>query len=325
MELQPQHRRSRQPARGRDGQHVGERARNRIALEPALKARNEHEDRGDGGEGELETRVEEVVGVPREQGQRSDQQEVPPVLRPRREPRQRDERAGDSCTDDRRLRSNRKHVPADRKQRRELTEPARNPEQPRNCERAAGDQDNVLPRHGQEVVEARAPKALPQLLGEALLVAEYDALDHAPPFAVQSGSNRAGQDPAKPVGDSAETAAMTDELPPVGAEDDMDAVAPQPSALVEAAFRRLRRPHRGDSVEQATLWRRAAERQLEQDSLPETEPPEAANLGWDSQLEPRSPRRAGHLEHRAFGSVHPGEQDAVIERIQPSASPPPPG
>src|SRR5204863_4882358 len=151
----------------------------------------------------------------------------------------------------------------------------------------AGDQDDVLPRHGQGVVEARARKALPQLLGGPLLVAEHDALDQAPPFAVEAGSNRAGQGAAKPVGDSAETAAMADELPPVGAQDDMDAVAPQPGALVKPVFRRLWPPDSGDGLEQATLRRRAAERQLEQDSLPEAEPPEAANLGWHSQLEPR--------------------------------------
>src|SRR5207247_10827149 len=42
-----------------------------------------------------------------------------------------------------------------------------------------------------------------------------------------------------------------------------------------------------------------------------------------SQLEPRSPCRAGHLDDRPFGGVDAGEKDASVERVQPGTSPPP--
>ena len=56
--------------------------------------------------------VEQVVRVPGEQDERAEQEEVPAVGRPRGEPRERDERAGDAGADDRRLRADGEHVRA---------------------------------------------------------------------------------------------------------------------------------------------------------------------------------------------------------------------
>ena len=186
--------------------------------------------------------------------------------------------------------ADREDIAADREQSPDLAKPAGDPEKPRDCKGPAGDEDDVLARDRQEVVEARDPEPLPELFGEALLVTEHDAFNHSTAFAVQAGCDRASHGLAQPVGDAPQTATVSDELPPVGAQDDMDAMAPQPGALVEAVLGRLREPDCGDSLEQATLRRRAPERQLEQDGLAEAEPTESMNLSRDPQLESRSPR-----------------------------------
>ena len=73
------------------------------------------------------------------------------------------------------------------------------------------------------------------------------------------------------VGDAAEPAAAADRAPVVDAQDDVDAVAAQPGALVEAVLGpggSLTTP----STSRMAPWRRRApERQLEQDRLVECE------------------------------------------------------
>ena len=59
----------------------------------SLKARNEHEDGDDGGERELEPRIEERVRVPCEQHDRADEEQVPAIRRTGGQPRDGAQRA----------------------------------------------------------------------------------------------------------------------------------------------------------------------------------------------------------------------------------------
>ena len=79
VELQPRHRRRREPARRRDADQLRELVRDRVALERADDARRDDEDRGDRGERELEAGVEERVRVPREENRCADEQRLPAV------------------------------------------------------------------------------------------------------------------------------------------------------------------------------------------------------------------------------------------------------
>src|SRR5205809_671098 len=77
---------------------------------------------------------EKRVRIPREQDERGEQEEVPAVALPCREPRERAERADDARAQHRRLRPDREDVRTDSRQRRELAEPTGDAERPRNLE-----------------------------------------------------------------------------------------------------------------------------------------------------------------------------------------------
>jgi hypothetical protein len=100
---------------------------------------------------------------------------VPAIPLARQQPRERAQRPGDAGADDRRLRPHREHVAGDRGQRGDLTQPARDPEQPCRDQHAAHDEGDVLSRDGQKVVEAGGPEPLAQILVEPCVVAEDDA------------------------------------------------------------------------------------------------------------------------------------------------------
>ena len=246
MELEPEHRRGHETARGRDRKACSQLRRERVALERPHEARHEQEDRRDGRERELEAGVEEDVRVPRQQHQHAEQQEVPAVRLSREEPRHRAERSGDRRSDDRRLRPHGEHVGGDRAERADLAEPARKAEQPREHDRARGDECHVLSGNREQVIEARGAEAVAQLLRERLLVAEDDAFDHAAALAVKAGRDRRREPRAQPVGDAREPAAVADQPPAIRAQDDMHAVAREPGAFVEPVLRRLRQANRRD-------------------------------------------------------------------------------
>ena len=61
---------------------------------------------------------------------------------------------------------------------------------------AAGDQDHVLSRDGQEVVEPRGAEVLAQVVGERLVVAEHDPFEDRAPFSREPGRDRLREPPA---------------------------------------------------------------------------------------------------------------------------------
>ncbi len=200
------------------------------------EARDDDEDRSDGGERELEPGVEQGVRVPGEQDRRSDEEEVPAVLRPRREPGQRRERSRHTRAHDRGLPPDREHVAADRRQRGDLTDEPGQADEPRDGKRAAGDEHDVLARDGQQVVEARRAKPGAELVRQALVLAEDDPGDHRTALAVNTGRHRARELGPQPICESGDPAAVADDAPARRRHDDVHAVAAQPGALVEAVL-----------------------------------------------------------------------------------------
>jgi hypothetical protein len=96
-----------------------------------------------------------------------------------------------------------------------------------------------------------------------LLVTEHDPFDDATPLTVETRRDRAGKPGSQGVGDSAEATSVADQGPAVRVEDDVDAPAPQPRALVEAVDLRPWQPHGCDRLDHGPLRRRATERKLE--------------------------------------------------------------
>ena len=80
-ELQPENRRRCRPTRGRHCERVAQPGRHRISLERKPELRQQQEDRADGGEGELEARLEQAGRRPREQDRRAECEEVPAIAR----------------------------------------------------------------------------------------------------------------------------------------------------------------------------------------------------------------------------------------------------
>jgi hypothetical protein len=147
-ELREQDRRRCEATRAGDRDDLGERVRHRVPRQGLLEARDDDEDRPDGPERELEAGVQERVGAPGQQEGRAEEQEVPAITRPRGKPRQRGESTRDSGPDDGRLPADCEHVPTDRRERRDLSDEARQSDQIDEQDRAAGDQGDVLTRNG---------------------------------------------------------------------------------------------------------------------------------------------------------------------------------
>jgi len=95
-EMKPEDGSRRSAACSGERDDLGELDRQRVALQPRLDPRDEDEDCGDGGERELEARLEQAVRAPREQDGRSYEQEIPAVARAGREPGERREPARDA-------------------------------------------------------------------------------------------------------------------------------------------------------------------------------------------------------------------------------------
>ena len=155
------------------------RRRKRQAVELAPDARNGDEDRGDGGERQLEAGLQERRRHPRHQHQRADGEEVPTVARARGEPRKRGESSGDRGAGHRRLPADGKHVGGDHAERRELPERSRESEEPAEQEDARGEERDVLPRDGEQVVETGGAEVVLHVVRQPFVLAEHDAENDA--------------------------------------------------------------------------------------------------------------------------------------------------
>ena len=184
-----------------------------------------------------------------------------------------------------------------------MARPAGQADQPDQRERARGYERHVLAGDGEQVVEARGPESLPQVWRERLFVAEHDALDHTAALAVEPRCDRPGEQRSQLVGDAAEAAPVADELPAVCSEHDVDALVPEPGALVEAVCFRPRQANGRDRLEHGALRRRASERELQESGFAKAETSEARHLGRDPKLEPAPTCGRGDDEVGALGGV----------------------
>ena len=317
----------RNAARSRHGQGVGEPPREGIALEPPDEVRDDQEDRRDGGERQLESRVEERVRVPRKQDRRPDEEEVPPVGRPGRQPRERGEGPRDAGANDRGLPAHREHVRRDAEERAEVARPARQAREPGEEKHAGNDVEDVLARHSQQVVEAGNAEVVLQALRQARDVAEHDRFDERAPLACQpAGEGRRHRTPER-------VAQPTDAAPaPNGAErarseDDVNPLPPQVRGLVEAAgsVSGRRESDDGGRHDQRALGWRPLRREFEPGRLVDSQAVDAEHAHRDVKAVPAAARRTDHHQAHGCARAGTGRESAPIEQLEPVASPPPAG
>ena len=292
-ELEPQDRRRRRGAGGRDGECIPQPLRQRVPLEGEAEARQQQEDRADGGEGELEAGLEQARGRPGEEYRRADRKEVPAIARAREQPGERGEPARDPGANDRGLPADREHIRRDRREREYLGREPGDPEQPRQPEHAEREIGDVLPRYGQEVVQAGRLEVGAKLFGQPLVLAEDDPRQDGAALPVEPRGDRPRHVRAEPVREASDPAAPADAAPVAAAENHVDAAPSQPAALVEAVLGSARRGHDGPEGQDGTLRGRAADGQLEQHALPQRALAEATHLGGSAQGEQRPSDRAG--------------------------------
>src|SRR5581483_4848783 len=269
-------------------------------------------------------RVVERVRVPAEEHERRDQQHVPAVALAAEEPRHRDRGARHRSADDRRLRADCHQVGEDRDERAEMAPDTVEAEGERHRDDAGCEQHDVLAGHGEQVQQPGAPERVLQAVGEAVLVPEQHALDDGPPLTSEPGRRGAAKPPAEPVGDAADPAAVTDDLPAVDRQDDVDTLAAQPRSLVEAVLRPPGGLHDRKEPHDRPLRRRAAERQLELDALVESHAakrPEPRELARDERSRTCLGGRDGNA---VFGPADLAGERAPVERVEPCAPPPAP-
>src|SRR5204863_930815 len=151
---------------------------------------------------------------------------------------------------------------------------------------------DVLPRAREQVVEPRSPEALPQVVVDSLVFAEHDAEQDRTALAAQAESDRARQPPSEAVAEACNAAAAPDRPPSVAFEDDVHAVPPQPSALVESVLGPSRENDLAEDVQDRAFRRRAAERQPQQGGLVEREASETPDLDRCAKVETAPSRRS---------------------------------
>ena len=241
MELEPRHRRGGEAARRRNADQLREPARDRIALERADDARRDHEDRGDGGERELEPGVEHGVRVPREEHRCADEERLPTVALPRREPCDSAERGGDRGANDGRVEPHRERVRRDRGERGDFGGDPAESDEKRDRDNRECDRRDLEAVDRQTVVQAGCAEVREQRLADEVRASQDDRLDDVPPLAAQTANAVARKPPLDVVADPVDPAAPAHDAPrSLRAEDGMDPLPPQPRRLVEP----VRRPGR---------------------------------------------------------------------------------
>ena len=144
-----------------------------------------------------------------------------------------------------------------------MSRDSRETDEPHEQQRAARDEHDVLPRDREQVVEPGRPEALPQVVREALVLAEDHAFHDGAPYSGQAAADDAREPAMECVRDPSQAAAPADEPPAVAAQHDVHAVPSKPRALVEAVGRSARKHELTDHLESSAERRRTAERELE--------------------------------------------------------------
>jgi hypothetical protein len=213
VELKPRHRGRGKTARGGDADELRDLVRDGVSVQEADDARRDHEDRRDGGEGELEAGIEQRVRVPGEEQSGSEEQRLPAVALARGQPGERGETGGECRSHHGRMEPNRKRVGGDGEQRRDLREIAPEPREQDDGSDTAADRGDLQPVDGEAVVEAGGTKVREQPLVETRRAAEDDRLDHVPPVSRQVSYAVAREPAADTVAQSGDAAAPAHRSP----------------------------------------------------------------------------------------------------------------
>ena len=111
---------------------------------------------------------------------------------------------------------------------------------------------------------------------------------------------------------------------PARPQDDVDSLAPEPGAFVEAVLLRTRPTDGRNGLEHASLRWCPAKWELQERRLAQAEPTEAADLRRNADLEAAHSCGTRHDEERTLRGVDMPEEHAAIEVVEASAPPPPP-
>jgi hypothetical protein len=174
------------------------------------------------------------------------------------------------------------------------------------------------------VVEARGAKAVTQLRVEAFVLAEDDAGDDRAALALEPRGHRPRNRRAEIVRDTADPTPLPDDPEAVGAEDDVDSLTREESALVELVtrFRRRWPLGGGNELQDGTLRRRATEWQLKPSGLVHRLPVPAMDTHGDSDREGARSRRPRDLEARKGGRAGLPDKGAPLEVGEAKGTPP---
>ena len=140
---------------------------------------------------------------------------------------------------------------------------------------------------------------------------------------VRPGASEPASQRADAVRVAAEAAAPPHDPPLLADGDDVDAVPPEPGALVEPVRRWPRKLQPRDELQNRALGRRPAHRELEEHRLAHADPTEADEAGRHAQLEAVVAGRPGDDQRRRLRLADVFDQHARVEGVEPRASPPP--
>src|SRR5439155_11996655 len=159
---------------------------------------------------------------------------------------------------------------------------------------------------------------------QPLVLTEHHAFEDRAALAVKVAAERSGHPGMEAVGDAAESPAPSDLTPAVSAQDDVDPVATQPGALIEAALGPSGKREHTEDVQDGALGRGSPWGQLEQDGLVRSNALEAPHGRGQAKLEPRPARRPRDHDDRAASPSGLRKDDAPVDRVQARAPPPEP-
>jgi hypothetical protein len=178
-----------------------------------------------------------------------------------------------------------------------------------------------LTGHGKQVVETGCAKGIAQPRVEALVLAENDPAQDRPPFAGESGSDRACEPLMQAVGEASHASAVADDLPARAVEDDVHGTSAQPGALVEAVVRRPRRLDVDQELEARALRRRPPRRERQQHRFGNATVADELGASEDANGERRASRRRGHYRDHPLRGADERQQHAAVEHVEPRRSP----
>ena len=140
-------------------------------------------------------------------------------------------------------------------------------EEPAEQEDARREERDVLPRDGEQVVETGGAEVVLHVVRQPLVLAEHDTENDAAADAGRASPDGALDPVAKAISEAGNPAASADLPPARCVQDDVDALAREPAALVEPVLRAARLLDPDGRLEDGAPRRRAADGKHEEHAL----------------------------------------------------------